>query len=148
MTKDQFIQILFKWQQAHLSPNQKDYEKELLIRLTNEFDFYNDTQKKVLINFGLEATDTLDYTNKLLNYFNSKEKTIYVVTRCACEENYTPQAFKHFDEAYSCMKREFDKERDSFSSNIDTTTFSRTTAYIQYKDESYDKWEIFTMQVN
>lgn len=148
MNKNQFIQNLFKWQQAHLSPNQKDYEKELLVQIVNEYDFYNDIQKKVLVDIGLDTNNTLEFTNRLLKLYDSKEKTVYIVTRCACEENYTPQAFKKFDEAYSCMKKQFDKEKDSFSDNIEITTLSKTKAYIQYKDDTYDRWEIFTVLIN
>ena len=116
--------------------------------MVNEYDFYNDIQKKVLVDIGLDTNNTLEFMNRLLKLYDSKEKTVYIVTRCACEENYTPQAFKKFEDAYSYMKKAFDKEKDSFSDNIETTTLSKTKAYIQYKNDSYDRWEIFTVLIN
>ena len=71
---------------------------------------------------------------------------VYVLTRCSAEENYTPKVFKNKEDAVSAL-RDIYNECISAGDYVDTDELYTTSAEIIYIDGTYDRLNIFEVEV-
>ena len=94
---------------------------------------------------------------------------LYILTHSGSEENYTPMVFKTELEAITELKNiyedlvydnnypdeprgyvaEYDSDNDKYVSEyVDNYEFYDTAAEIIYKDDTYDRFDIFEVEMN
>jgi len=71
---------------------------------------------------------------------------VYVLTHCAAEENYTPEVFTDVEKAYKRLKKVYEDCIEDDESVVSCDLYD-TSACIVYVDDSYDKLDIFSVEV-
>ena len=76
---------------------------------------------------------------------NMEKKTVYVVTHCAAEENYTPSVFSRKEDAVAEVKRLYDDcmEHEHY---IDNEEFWEDGFEVVWQDDTYDRVDIFEVE--
>lgn len=71
---------------------------------------------------------------------------VYVLTHCAAEENYTPEVFTDVEKAYKRLKEVYE-DCIEYDKNVVSCDLYDTAAEIIYVDDSYDRLDIFEVEV-
>lgn len=73
---------------------------------------------------------------------------LYVLTRCSAEQNYTPKVFKNIEDAVSELKKIYKQCLNCGDGNhVDSDELYNTSAEIIYKDDTYDRLDIFEVEL-
>ena len=73
---------------------------------------------------------------------------LYVLAHCAAEENYTPKVFKNKEDAVSALKKIYKECIGCGDANyVDSDELYETAAEIVYVDDTYDRLDIFEVEV-
>lgn len=71
---------------------------------------------------------------------------IFILTHCTEEENYTPKVFMNKEDATKALKKIY-KEYIGNGNYVDTDELYETAAEIIYINHTYDKFDIFEVEV-
>jgi hypothetical protein len=69
---------------------------------------------------------------------------MFVLTRVANEQNYTPRVFQNQKDAINAMINDFDNIRDNV---VEKKFTSKTKAEVDYVDDTYDVFQIFEVEL-
>lgn len=76
--------------------------------------------------------------------------TLYVLTHCAAEENYTPRVFKTLEEARKALKKTYEdlvfNEEANTNEWVESFEVCDDSVEIVYVDDSYDRLDIFKVE--
>lgn len=73
---------------------------------------------------------------------------VYVLTRVAAERNYIPCVFEDFGKAKAFLKEWVDEVIEAEQDSISSYTVHECNAEIDYYDDTYDVFELFSCEVH